>query len=140
MQRPRRILVADVPVGISAMRRILAPHATVLGASLLDEAIAAIGLGVDLIACGMHFDESRMFDLLRRARAHAAAADVPFVCLCELDGRLGRSLLEGLEIACDALGARFVDLHDLRTRYGNDAADDQFRRLVLSLLPSGDPV
>jgi hypothetical protein len=76
MLRPRRILIADLPAGVSALRRILAAHATVLGTSSLDEAIAAIGLGVDLIVCGIHFDESRMFDLLRRARAHAAARDV----------------------------------------------------------------
>ncbi len=79
-----------------------------------------------LILCGVHFDDSRMFDLPRTARSDFAA--IPFVC-CRI---------QAIDIAAKSLGAAaFVDMPGLSREFGNDGAEAQFRSSVLAHPPPG---
>ena len=135
---PPRILVADVPRGVETIRTIAGALATVTGAHSLTEALKHLKSGPELVICGVHFDESRMFDLLRIAKVEPTLQAVPFLCFREIDSELSPPYLEGLHIACTALGAKaFVDLYQMKTRHSVYAADAQFRRIIERLLSSG---
>ena len=129
----KQILVADVAGGVETLRHVVGPAAEIVGAATLDEALAALRDGVDLVICGIHFDQSRMFDLLRLAKADRATRDTPFVCFRHLDSELPQQVFESLQIACVALGAiGFVDLFELRSRYGVHEADTRLRATVFA--------
>ena len=82
---PPRILVADVPRGVETIRTIAGALATVTGAHSLTEALKHLKSGPELVICGVHFDESRMFDLLRIAKVEPTLQAVPFLCFREID-------------------------------------------------------
>jgi CheY-like chemotaxis protein len=127
-----RVLLADVKEDFSSIAQILEPDATVVRASTLDEALGAVTTGVDLVLCGIHFDDSRMFDLLRYVKADPTMRGVPFLCFRDRASELAPTLFESLDIACRALGGvGFVDLIGLRRRVGEAQGDAEFRALVL---------
>ena len=78
----------------------------------LDEAKATLaGRNFDLIVIGVHFDESRMFDLLRHVRWQERHRATPVVCVLSADFARHAIAAEGLEIAVKALGGTaYVDL------------------------------
>jgi PleD family two-component response regulator len=94
----------------------------------LDEAKATLaGRNFDLIAIGVHFDESRMFDLLRYVRWQERHRATPIVCLLTLDFTRQAIASEGVEIAVKALGGTaFLDLKAL--------SDGEARRVIDDLL------
>ena len=112
----KSILVADhADVRLSA---VLAGHELSF-VSTLDEAKRVLaGRNFDLVAIGVHFDESRMFDFLRHLQASGKHASVPVVCTRSYRFVSPAISIEGLEIAVRALGCRlFLDL----TKYPDDA-------------------
>jgi CheY-like chemotaxis protein len=72
---------------------------------------------IDLIICTIVFDDSRMFDLLRLAKASRASQRIPFVC-----SRIrpyiikSQAAIEAAKLTSRTLGAEaFVDLADFKT-------------------------
>lgn len=131
----KRVIVADMREGISTLTMILADSVQLIPATSLDQALKRIDDGADLVLCGIHFDQSRMFDFLRMAKARPASREVPFLCYRDMRSDLSATLLESLDIACRALGAaEFLDLHELRRRHGAARADEMFRATVLAHL------
>jgi CheY-like chemotaxis protein len=103
------ILVADhSDVRISAM---LNGHELTF-VRTLDEARSTLaGRNFDLIVIGVHFDESRMFDLLRHVRWQERHRATPVVCVLSADFTRHAIAAEGLEIAVKALGGTaYLDL------------------------------
>lgn len=136
MQSVNKVLAADKPEGIQTLRNILNGHADILSASTLSDAAAMLnGQSVDLILCGIHFDDSRMFDLLGLARQSARTKDIPFLVFRDMANQLDRIFSKSIEIAAMSLGAiGFIDLFSLKQNFGIVEADKQFRRLVLEQL------
>src|SRR3954463_16131380 len=127
----KKILVAD---GRDVPRRlapILEPHEPTFVHTLADAKRALARDGYDLIIIGVHFDESRMFDLLRQVRADERYQATPVVCVASQPFDTPISV-EGLEIATRALAAdAFVDF----ARHPNrDAGDAAIRGVVERLL------
>lgn len=119
---------------MASLHHVLKGHAQICEVHTLDEAISQLQPGLDLIICGIHFDDSRMFDLLRLAKATPTTREVPFLCYRDLDTRLPQTLVEGMEIATRAGGAvGFVDLVTLKTRFGVKRADERLRQMILKL-------
>lgn len=134
-----RILVADVPAGISTIRNVIKDGATVIGAETIDSAVLALHQGVDAILCGIHLEESRMFDLLRVVKADPRFRAVPFKCFRDLESELPPTFLESLDISCKALGAiGFIDMYRLKQQVGIHRADEEFARIILSHTPHGE--
>ena len=118
-----------------AVENVIGTSATVIGMNTLDEAISLLRKGVDLIVCGIHFDDSRMFDLLRLAKADPSIQAVPFLCFRDMDSELTLPIFDSLQIACQALGAvEFIDLFHLKSQFGGEEADKRFRRILTDLL------
>ena len=92
----------------------------------LDEAKATLsGRNFDLIVIGVHFDESRMFDLLRHVRWQERHRATPVVCVLSADFARHAIAAEGLEIAVKALGGTaYVDLIGSGESIGRRVIDD----------------
>ena len=94
----------------------------------IDEAKAVLAVRTfDLITISVHFDESRMFDLLRYVRWQERHRATPVVCVQTADFTRHAIAAEGVEIAVKALGGTaYLDLKSI----GNDEA----RRAIDDLL------
>jgi PleD family two-component response regulator len=117
------ILVADhSDARLSAM---LAGHDLVF-VRTLDEAKAVLaGRNFDLIVIGVHFDESRMFDLLRHVRWQERHRATPVVCVLTVEFSRHAIAAEGLEIAVKALGGTaYLDLKSVGDGEARRAIDD----------------
>jgi hypothetical protein len=90
---------------------------------------------IDLIVCGLEFDESRMFDLLRKVKAEAATCSIPFLCVKSRLGPLDRTIHESIEIAARTLGGEgFYDLSAQRKLLGEGAAIRQIGTYIYRLV------
>jgi PleD family two-component response regulator len=119
------VLVADT--GDARLSGILAGYSLHF-VRTLEEARAALGARTfDLVVIGVHFDESRMFDLLRHVRGQERHRATPVVCVLTLDFTRYAVAAEGLEIAVKALGGTaYLDL--------KASGDGEVRRAIEDLL------
>jgi CheY-like chemotaxis protein len=119
------VLVADT--GDARLPGILAGYSLSF-VRTLDEAKSILaGHNFDLIVIGVHFDESRMFDLLRYVRGQERHRATPVVCVLTVDFTRHAVAAEGLEIAVKALGGTaYLDLKSL--------GDGEVRRVIEDLL------
>lgn len=135
----RRVLAADTPEGIATMRKILEPMLEVVPASSMADALELLEGKVDLMVCGIHFEDCRMIDLLRLAKADPLSRDKPILCYRDHASELPTTIFQSLSISCKALGAAdFVDLHALKQEVGVMSADARFLAIVLRHLGHGD--
>jgi DNA-binding NtrC family response regulator len=128
----KNILVADTP---DADRRIAAilPGYDLVFVRTLDQAQQALARAqFALVLIGVHFDESRMFDLLSYMRI--AMPRLPVVCCAMMQTQLSEAAMHDLTVAARELGAvDFIDMRqlasaDYRTR--NEFAERIISRLA----------
>lgn len=125
----KRILVADG--GERRIAQILTGHDVVAVRTLAEAQRALAGERFDLVIVAVHFDESRMFDLLRYLQASDHKG--PVVCVRSHHFVSPAITIEGLGIAAKALGATmFLDL----TWYADDAQGNGAVRLLLDAIIS----
>lgn len=126
--RPR-ILAAVRPQGAVAVKRALGQYAEVVPVFSYDEATAALRAekNLDLVLCGMFFDETRAFDLLRHVKRDFPA--LPVICCRIGDREVQPVALEATGIAAKGMGAAaFIDMPLL---HADPATDAEFRSVVL---------
>lgn len=112
------------------MAEILAGHEVRFVRTLADARRALAAERFDLVAIGVHFDESRMFDLLRHLQAHSQPPGA-VVCMRTHHFASPAISIEGLDIAARTLGSNlFVDL----TWYPDDATGNGAVRRLLEAL------
>ena len=123
------ILAAVRPQGAVAVRRALGEYAEVVPVYAYGDALAALRSrgDIDLVLCGVFFDETRAFDLLRHVRSQRAA--LPFIA-CRIGSRtIAPVMAEAMGIAAQSMGAAaFIDMPLLDA---DSATDVEFRSLVL---------
>jgi CheY-like chemotaxis protein len=132
----QKILVADGPDIERRLGAILAPHAPTFVHTLADAKRALARDYFALIIIGVHFDESRMFDLLRQVRADERYEATPVICVASqpFDAPIS---VESLAIATRALAAdAFVDFARYRDHDSGNAA---IRNVVERLLGDRAP-
>ena len=127
----KRILVADTSDSDRRLSAILAGHEVIFARTLGEAQRLLEQRDFELVMVGVHFDDSRMFDLVRHVRAGGSHAGRPVVCVCSQPLAAAISL-EGLEIAARALACNlFLDL----TKYPDDAhGNGEVRKLLDGLL------
>lgn len=137
-----RILVADQPESFDAFRRSLASTIPLVHAPTFAAAKAALRDRPALVVCGCHFEEGRMYELLRFLKAAPDLQDVPFMAVRCVQGELlDDTLYESVKIAVRALGGNaFVDLLRWQQRWGESQASHRLTQLVQTLAstPPGD--
>jgi PleD family two-component response regulator len=132
----KKILIADGPDIERRLGALLKPHESRFVHTLGEAKRALPSDHYALIIIGVHFDESRMFDLLRHVRADERYRATPVVCVVSQPFDTPISV-EGLEIATRALAAdAFVDF----AKYaGREAGDAAIRGVVERLLGDEAP-
>ena len=130
-----RILVADTPEAIEIFRESLASPFELVPAHGFSQARDALDPPPALVVCGCHFDEGRMYDLLRLLKATPGLARVPFMAVRCVEGELEDALYESVKIAVRALGGNaFVDLLRWQSRWGEAEASHRLTNLVQTLV------
>ncbi len=125
----RKVLAAMRPEGAVAVERALGGYVELVTAHTFDDAMKRLQQRGDiaLVLCGIYFEETRMFELLRTAKHKFPG--VPVVCCRIGQSEVPQVTLEAIGIAAKSMGAEeFVDVPLLRP---DAAADQEFRRLVL---------
>jgi DNA-binding response OmpR family regulator len=127
----RVILVADTTESDRRLTEILAGHELVFARSLGDAQRLLAQREFDLLLVGVHFDDSRMFDLVRHVRS-GGQPKPPVACVRSHRFMSPALSIEGLEIAARALACNlFLDL----TKYPDDARGNaEARKLLEELL------
>jgi hypothetical protein len=135
-----RIVVADTPDSVQAFRAALTTPLPLVCVGTFEEARRALEPTPALVICGCHFDEGRMYDLLRLMKASPGLQRVPFMAVRCLEGELDDALYESVKIAVRALGGNaFVDLLRWQGRWGVPEASHRLTQLVHTLA-SAPPV
>jgi CheY-like chemotaxis protein len=108
-----KVLVADVPEMDQTIRDCL-PGQNLTFVRTMREAISALRRdGFGLILIGLHFDESRMIELLSYVRGLDKYRDAPVICVQGIEVNLPESVLKSIDVAVKALGGTaFLDLRD----------------------------
>ena len=127
----KRILVADTPESDRRMTEVLNGHELAFARTLSAAQRLLEQQAFDLVLVGVHFDDSRMFDLVRHIRGGGQAGP-PVACMRSSRFVSPALSIEGLEIAAQALACNlFVDL----TKYPDDARGNaEVRKLLEGLL------
>jgi CheY-like chemotaxis protein len=130
----KKVLVADVPAVQARVAAVLAHERAVFVHTLAAALRVLAAEDFDLVLVGMHFDDSRMFDLLREVRAGSRNRAVPIVCYRLRPLAFMALSTQVIDVTVKALGAQsFVDLAGAPEEEGNDA----LARLVASATGSG---
>lgn len=128
------VLVAEVPRVVPIVQEAWGDCFALTICTSMQEATKLLDDRFDVIVCGTHFAESKMFDLLRIAKSLPEVQAIPFLCVRVLDGELDSTAYQGISSACHALGAAgFVDLNRWRREYGFHQAREKLREVVFSL-------
>jgi CheY-like chemotaxis protein len=117
------------PQGAVAVLRALGEYAILERAASYREAVARLKENddIDLVICGIYFDEIRMFDLLRYVRHELPG--LPVLCARLGDTEVPPVTLEATSIAATTMGAAaFLNLPIIRA---GAALDQEFRSAVL---------
>jgi len=127
----RRVLVACPPFALATLERALAPYADLIFVNTLATARAQLSLHPDvaMVVCGVHFDESRMFDLLQYASQEKPG--IPFVCVRVLEREGARMNAALIATSAKALGAvDYVDVVGMVRESGRDVAEARLAVLL----------
>ena len=126
----KKILVADVPQMDGRYSAALAGWEVAFVRTLSEARQALAAERYDLVAIGVYFDDSQMFDLVRAIRSDATQGKVPIVCV---RGRPGFTAITSrtLEVTVKALAAdEFIDL----LHFGDDDAGNAALRATVERL------
>lgn len=105
------------------MERLLGEkHELVIATTLMESVAKLEEEEFDLIIIGVHFDESRMFELMSQCKAIPKNSIKPIICFCTRDTPLTRTMHHSIDTATKALGAwMYLDQHDYNVKRNPDA-------------------
>jgi hypothetical protein len=103
----KRILLAVAKGAVARMLRVLEGHEVRVALTLSEAEQLLEECDFDMVIASVHFDESRMFNLIQAVRGHPRCAQVPVVGVLARKSRVRRHVsLPTLEHAALVLGAR----------------------------------
>ncbi|WP_194714809.1 hypothetical protein [Noviherbaspirillum soli] len=129
-----RIVVAIRPEDAGLMREVMGDEFDLVMCTSLQEAQAALTRDVDMIACGVHFDDGRMFDLLKYVKAEEALRAIPFWGVLRDEGMLSSAITRGIRTAMKTLGAN--GLFNLSQMQTDEQPENPYRKLRATLAQS----
>lgn len=131
----KKLLLATRPDVRPLALRALADHFELEFCYNLNDAITALGHGVDGIVCGLHFGEGEFFDFLQHAKSNPGTRSIPFFCLHGSGGSLSTPIQKSIEIATKAAGAeRYIQISKMRAELGDEEAFKKIRGLINELV------
>jgi CheY-like chemotaxis protein len=128
------IVVADRGEALGVLRTDLPANLPLVSAETVDKARDLITPDTPLVLCDCHFDDGRMYELLRWLKASPGLAGVPFLAVRVREGELDDAMYESVRIATSALGGNgFIDLYRWQLRYGPAEAAKRFSQRVAAM-------
>lgn len=125
------VLVADAPEGIALIEKALHGAARIIPARTGDEAISR-AVEADIIALGVHFNNSRIFDVIRMTKSDPDTRYTPLLCFRVLDRVIPLKVLEALDLAQSIFGQiEFLDFVTARRLHGETEALRLLRAAIL---------
>jgi hypothetical protein len=114
-----KVLVADVAEMDERIRECLPEHELTFVRTMVEAVRELRRDGYQVVVIGLHFDESRMFELLSYIRSLAKYDDTPVLCVQGLELTLPEAVRKNIDVAVKAMGGKaFLDLrersHDIR--------------------------
>ena len=135
-----KLLIAAVPESLDRLSVCMDGHYDYVVATTFAAARQQLNSQISAIICAMSFDQDRVYDLLRFAKADPETRHIPFLCIKTTDGNISPPLMLGVEIALKALGGdALIDLYDLRGHVGDDTAFEHLRRVIRRTLDTANP-
>jgi hypothetical protein len=132
----RRVLVAGTQDAVDTARAVLGGEFELTAAYSVTQALKEVEGGVELVLCNVRFDDSRMFDFLGALNAMPRPRRLPVVCCRVARSPVSAGARRGIELALEALGVlAFLDMHEVETREGPEAARAALRATVMAHLP-----
>lgn len=118
-----RVLIADEPIGASFLQSLLADEHELLIVDTLKIAVETLWQrDFDLIIIGVHFDDSRMYELMTECKSIPTCIGKPIICFCTRETVLTRTMHESIDVSSKALGAwMYIDQHDYNVKKNPDA-------------------
>lgn len=133
--RNSRIFIGTSPQAQGIIGNALGSEFDLIFCNSLDHARTLLPGSVNVIACTVRFDGSRMFDLLRYVRSNPATRSIPFVGLRVLQGALPIHEVAAATTAARLLGANeFVDFCSWMNDLGDEAASEKLRVTIRQFL------
>lgn len=101
------LIVEDRKRSIDDIRTALAagPHQLLVAKSAENAITLLNAASFDLVICGVHLNNGTVFDLLKFVKSDPARRSVPFVCFCERDSDLAKSVDDTVRTTAMLLGA-----------------------------------
>jgi hypothetical protein len=107
----RPVLVAAIPVAVERLCRLLPDQRTICPANIVEAQVALARERFALAIMGVHFDDSRMFDLISYARASPLNRSVPIVCVLGMRRKLSSLTVRLLQETINGMsGCQFLNL------------------------------
>jgi len=109
-------MIAGDPLTIEVLEPLLggAGYELILVSTTKDALTKIHSEKPDIIICGMLFEESRMFDLLKAVKADPAICETKFICSRVAVSDLPDAVMDAMNTASRALGATmFLDIFAL---------------------------
>lgn len=132
---PKKVLVAVHAAYSPAVFRALGPEFYVATCHSYADALSQLDDQIGFIACAMHFDSGRMFDLLAAAKAKPETRSVPFFVIGGNGTQYSEPILKGIRSAARLLGATdFLDLTDSANDAVGEQAYERLREGIRNLL------
>lgn len=133
---PPLVLAAAPAAAHPYLRNTLVSDVRLVPVARFDDAVEALERQHDIqvVACGVHFDDSRMLDLLRHC--YGRLPGMPFVCFQVVEGEIPATSSRALRLVAESSGAMFIDLPKLIAEVGARNAQMALRAEVLSHIPT----
>lgn len=126
--RPK-LLIAVRPEDVALSKGILGDEFSPVFCHSYAEACAQLDDDVRLVTCGVHFDNGRVFDLLRFVRQHPHTTDLPFFILLGAGSRYSPAIVQGIRAAAKLLKVTdFTDLTRFSDKLGASASIEALRQ------------
>lgn len=133
--QPKRVLIADVPEAIPMLTKALDQGFNLLPRTSWIGACSAVHQEIDLVLCGIGFEESKMFDLLDYLRGQQETRSTPFFCIQSVRQKLPSTINNGIEIALHAKGmAGYIDFEGWCSRFGEHQASIKLNKRLLEAM------
>lgn len=124
-----QLLIAVRPEDVALSKGILGEEFLAVFCHSYGEACAQLNNNIRLVTCGVHFDNGRVFDLLRFVRENPRTASLPFFILLGAGSRYSPAIIEGIRAAAKLLKVTaFTDLTRFSDKLGTSASIDALRQ------------
>lgn len=126
--RPK-LLIAIRPEDAGLSKVILGDEFDAVICHTYEEACAQLDDSIQLVTCGVHFDNGKVFDLLRFVRENPRMESLPFFILLGAGSRYSPAIVQGIRTAAKLLKVTaFTDLTRFADKLGKDASFDALRK------------